>query len=262
MGYKMTFRALCLFLFFATSGITAANNAVETCSLTMGWEPWKPFQYLDDHAALTGFDIELIKAIVTDMNCELDFKQVNWARGIVEVRSGELDMLPHADFTEERSQWAYFSNAYRDVSQVLYVKPGTAKRYPFKNLTDIIDSEFRLGVGRGVFIGDKFEELMLNPEFKKHIIYIPTDEMQQYQMLHADRIDGYVRTTTAIDSLRDILHDELSLEIHPLPILTSKQHFLFSQQSVKSEFVNRFNASLEEIVKTGIYDELKTRFLK
>lgn len=236
--------------------------STEDCSMTMGWEQWKPFQYQDEDSRLTGFDIELVRTILTDLGCQLNFKEINWARGIVETRSGKLDMLPHADYADDRAEWAYFSEPYREVSQVLYVKPGDSGRYPFKKPADIMSSDFVLGVGRGVFIGDKFAELMTDAEFNEHIVYIPTDEMQQYRMLHAGRIDGYVRSATAMESLRELIGDELRLEIHPLPILTSRQHFLFSKKSVNQYFVDRFNASLNKLIESGIYSDLESQFLQ
>lgn len=256
---------LCLLMLSGSlfaSGLAAANTPAENCSMTMGWEQWKPFQYRGDESTLTGFDIELVRTILNDLGCQLNFKEINWARGIVETRSGKMDMLPHADYADDRAEWAYFSEPYREVSQVLYVKPGGSDMYPFKKPADIMRSDFRMGVGRGVFIGDRFAELMTDAEFSKHIVYIPTDEMQQYKMLHAGRIDGYVRAATAMKSLQELLGEELRLEIHPLPILTSRQHFLFSKQSVNQDFVDRFNASLNKVIESGTYADLESRFLQ
>lgn len=262
MRNKPVISLLMLLGCLSVSGFAAANTNTDDCSMTMGWEQWKPFQYRDDESILTGFDIELVRAVFTDLGCRLDFKEINWARGIVETRSGEMDVLPHADYTDERADWAYFSDAYREVSQVLFVKPGGSQMYPFKEPSDIMGSDFRMGVGRGVYIGEEFAELMADAEFMKHIVHIPTDEMQQYKMLHAGRVDGYVRTATAMKSLQELLGEELRLEIHPLPILTSRQHFLFGKKSVSKHFVDRFNASLEKIIETGIYADLESRFLQ
>jgi len=240
----------------------ADEKTATACTLTMGWEPWEPYQYIDAKNQLTGFDIELISNVFEDMSCTVVFKEINWARGIVEVRSGKLDLLPHADYTEQRAQWAHFSDSYRDASQVIYVKKGSSERYPLASLEDIVQIDFRLGVGRGVFIGDEFIRLMKNPEFKKHIYYLPTDELQQYQMLQADRIDGYVRSITAMDSLRAKLGHSLNLEIHPLPMLTSKQHVMFSKKSVSKAIVENFNSSLQNIVSYGIYKDIESRFIR
>lgn len=256
-AYQWTFIALWGLL--CGTAIAAEDNISE-CSLTLGWEPWEPYQYIDKKDQLVGFDIDLISAITSDMGCTLDFKEIVWARGLVEVQSGTIDMMAHADYTDERNTWAHYTVPYRDSSQVLYVKNGDAEKYPMSSLKDAISTGFKIGVGRGVYLGEQFENYLTIPEFKKQIYYIPTVEIQQYNILQAGHVDGYIRSITAIDSLRRTLGDKLNLEIHPLPIRTSKQHVIFSRKTVDRKLVDKFNSSLDNIVQSGRYKEIEDRY--
>ena len=244
-----------------TGKIHAASDSTTECELVMGWEPWEPYQYLDNNNQLVGFDIDLITTITSGMGCTLKFKELVWARGLVEIESGIIDMLAHADYTDERNTWVHYSKPYRDSSQVLYVKKGDAKKFPVSSLKEALSSGFRLGVGRGVYAGEELEQCLANSKYKKHVFYIPTVEIQQYNILQAGHIDGYIRSITAIDSLRETIGDELNLEIHPLPIHTSKQHVIFSRKSVDRKLVEQFNSSLDNVVKTGLYNTIEDRYL-
>lgn len=249
-------------LFWLASSLCIAAQANNDCVLTMGWEPWKPYQFVDDSGELTGYDIDLVKAVVEDMDCTLRLKQINWARGVIETKSGSLDMMAHADFTEERNTWALFSDPYRDNSIVLYVRKGESEHYPFASLQDIVGSDFRLGAGRGVYLGDAFEELLSDEAFRKQVFYIDTDEMQQYRVLKAKRVDGFLRSKTALDNLRKALGEDADIEIHPLPIFTSKQHVMFSRKNITQTLVDRFNASLTQIRSTGVYADIEAKYFE
>lgn len=243
------------------TGTDSTTKAASGCELTMGWEPWEPYQYIDENNQLVGFDIDLINAIASAMGCTVRFKELVWARGLVETEAGVIDMLAHADYTDERNTWAHYSEPYRDSSQVLYVRKGESDKYPITSLKDAAKSGFRIGVGRGVYSGEDLESCLTTPELKKQIYYIPTVEIQQYNILQAGHIDGYIRSITAIDSLRNTLGEDLNLEIHPLPILTSKQHVIFSRKSVDRALVEEFNQSLNLIIERGVYDEIENRYL-
>ena len=149
----------------------------------MGWEPWYPYQYVDENNKLTGFDVDFIGAISEQMDCKVEYQEVNWARGLVDIEHGNLDLIANANFTEERSVWAHYSDPYRDSSIVMYIRKGEAELYPFKSLIDIAGTEFVLGVGRGVVYSDEFTELLANPQFSDRLQIIPTSDIQQYLSL-------------------------------------------------------------------------------
>ena len=86
-----------------TGKIHAASDSTTECELVMGWEPWEPYQYLDNNNQLVGFDIDLITTITSGMGCTLKFKELVWARGLVVIESCIIDMLAHADYTDERN---------------------------------------------------------------------------------------------------------------------------------------------------------------
>ncbi|MBX2868822.1 MAG: transporter substrate-binding domain-containing protein [Acidiferrobacterales bacterium] len=239
---------------------THSLYADDDCNLVVGWEPWHPYQYIDDSGELTGFDIEVLAAIAELTQCTFDFKQINWARGIVEVESGILDVLMAANITPERSQWAYFSDHYLSSTVVLFVRPGESSQYPFKSMRDIANFDFRLGVGRGVIYNDEFAELIKVPEFEKRLVYIPTAEMQQYQMLQTQRVDGYLRSITTLGSLPEVLGSDLKLEIHPLPVQSSRLHIMFSKNSVNEETVMRINNGLRSLREDGTLDSFLKKY--
>jgi len=260
-GRKWSNLLLCIVIYaFLTPSAGAADT--QPCVMKMGWDLWPPYQYIDESGKLTGFDIDFISAIGKLMDCEVVYQEVNWARGLVDLENGNLDLIPNANFTEERSVWAHYSEPYRDSSIVMYIRKGELELYPYQSLKDIAGTEFRLGVGRGVVYSDEFSMLQKNPEFRERLQYIPTSEMQQYEMLQAGRIYGILRSITALKSLHDSFGQGFNLEIHPMPVVSARQHVIFSKKSVSAEKVERFNESLRTIQKNGLLDRLAANYFQ
>lgn len=237
-----------------------AEQVADECTLIMGWEPWHPYQFIDTQGVLTGFDIEFVEAIASSIDCIVDYHEVNWARGLVDLKNGRLDLITNANFTEERSTWAHYSDPYRDSSIVIFMRKGESKLYPLESLLDMVGTNFRLGIGRGVIYSKELTELSEQTEFNRHLVYIPTSEMQQYQMLQTSRIDGFLRSVTAMESLQKMVGSEINLEIHPLIIGDAKLHIILSKKSVSTELYIRFNQGFHSIMNNGVLDSLIAKY--
>lgn len=99
----------------------------ELGSLTVGLEvPFEPFEYEVD-GALTGFDVDLIRAIAEEINLKAQFVSTDFDRLVEAVASGELDAAASAmRITEEREQRVDFVGPYYVANQVLIVNAGLA----------------------------------------------------------------------------------------------------------------------------------------
>ncbi|WP_108650575.1 substrate-binding periplasmic protein [Dongshaea marina] len=253
---RVGFRRLTVFLGALVLLIGSGTGwAGARCVLNMGWEP---YQYQED-SHLTGFDIELMRLAATDMGCELKLHQRPWQRGIHEARVGVQDLVAGASMTEERQRWFYYSAPYRTETMALFVMKGTSDLYSFSQLRDIVDSQFRLGINRGVYYGKAFEkarqELIDNGRLSVY-----NTEQQKYKMFMSGRIDGFLGGQASIKALvKNYLDD---VEIYPLKITTSDQYILFSKVSTTPGQVARFNQSLAKLKRSGAYQKLVERFLQ
>ncbi|MBF0118200.1 MAG: amino acid ABC transporter substrate-binding protein [Desulfobacterales bacterium] len=229
--------------------------------LTMGWEPWDPYQYEDEKKEVKGLDIELIDAIVKNMHCELVLKQMPWKRELNEVKDGNIDLAAGASKTPEREEFAYFSAPYRTESAVMFVRKGEANKYNFLKLEDIMESSFSLGVVNGYYYGEKYTELIKNSNFNKKLDIVANDSFN-FKKLMVNRIDGFlVDKISGIARLRkEGILDKV--EMHSLPIYSSEICVMFSKKSTKPEEVTAFNKSLDELKANGTYDKILNKYLR
>jgi len=225
----------------------------------IGWEPWKPYQFKNEQRELTGLDVELGKAIIHKMNCTTKYIKLPWLRQLAYVRQGTIDMVAGASKTSERQVYAYFSNFYRNESNVIFVLKGTTKKYPFKHLSEIKNTRFHLGITNGYHYGETFAELMKDATFKKHIQGVPSDNVNIKKTLR-NRVHGFIGDIYAgIAALKkEGVRDQF--EIHPVPVSSSTIHMMFSKKSCTQKDVDLFNIALKQLKENGHLESIFRKY--
>jgi len=241
----------------------ALNVALaQECKLNVGWDSWKPYQYINENNELKGFDIELITAVLNNMGCKLNLDQMPWKRLLREVKNGRIDIAAGVTITAERKQWGYFSKHYREETRVLFVLAESFEKYKLNSLKDIIDSDFQLGVNRGAHNGEYFETLMNDPKFRKHVQFVTSEEQNIKKLRAKNRTNGFIGDLISGKILlrENNMLDEVS--IYPMNIYSTDIYFLFSKKTLNKEFVERFNYSLALLKKNGVYETISQKYFQ
>jgi polar amino acid transport system substrate-binding protein len=100
--------------------------------------PYAPFEFNDRASGdqLTGFDVELVRALATHLALSTDFKTTPFDAIIPSLAAGNCDMVASATtITDERKQKVAFTQAYFDADQSLLIRSGDKDRY--KQLADL-----------------------------------------------------------------------------------------------------------------------------
>ncbi len=238
----------------------AFSDEKQQVTLNVSWEPWRPFLFKTDDDSLSGLDIEVLEAVAEDGGYKLVYHYIPWKRAVSYIKSGKIDVATSASITVERSQFAWFSDAYRHESAVIFVRKGEADNYPIHSLSDIVELKFNLGATRGFYYGGAFERLMKYPDFKKNIDIV-TAESENYKKLLKKRIDGFLADPySGSEGLRQqrLLYQ---VEIHPYTVYQDKCHFMFSKKTVPFSLVAKFNKSLQKLKDNGVVENILNNYL-
>jgi polar amino acid transport system substrate-binding protein len=120
--------------------ITRFANAAEQ-TLKSGWYPWYPFQYVEYEGTvekLKGLDVHLIHSTFLKAGYKVKYDRVDWKRHQKDVETGQRDIAAGLFKTPEREKYAYFSKAYRKEYNVIYVRRGEARKYPFSGVDELL----------------------------------------------------------------------------------------------------------------------------
>ena len=166
------------------------DNHEPSCLLKVGWGEWPPYQTMI--AGLPGgLQMELIKNIAKESNCQLSFIQQSFDKNQQGIRNGDIDMTLDISVTPERSEYGYFSIAYRDEVLALYVRPKDQISCRAQKLESILTNGFRLGLITNIYYGDLVDKLQNNPKVNQYILYAKVNETH-YAHLGKYEIDWFV----------------------------------------------------------------------
>ena len=107
-----------------TAACVSLSSAGDWKQIKIGTEgAYPPWNYIDVHGKLVGFEIELIRDLCARMNAECEIVTHEW-RGIIEgLNQGKYDAIMAAmSITEPRKEKVIFSRSYADTPNVFVVR--------------------------------------------------------------------------------------------------------------------------------------------
>ncbi len=229
------------------------------CKLTLGWDPWEPYQYLTPDDKVQGLEIDLITAMADQVGCQVDFVQHDWMHLLQGIKDGSIDMLGGASETEQRKSFAYFSAPYRHESFVLYVRSSDVEKYNSQTLTQLLDNQFRVGVTEDYIYGDQVSDIQDEEKYQPLIVTVPITEVNYYNLIQ-NNIDGFLEDPFVAGYT--IKRKGLSSQINATDIEVNSGYvsIMFSKASVKPETVEQFNQALESIKASGEYQKILDKY--
>lgn len=231
------------------------------CSKTVRWYDDQPYSFRGPDGKITGFDVDLMRESLRRTGCTAVFVQMPWARALVELEAGRLDVLSGSFRSKAREAFAHFSIPALQSHNVLYLGSKARAKYRLTSLDDIIGTGFRLGVQRGVSYGAAFEALKANPLFPANWVPV-TIRRHAWKMMELGRIDGMIADeATATLELQQL---GLTVTVKPSAVIvsTSTSMVAFSKRTVPRQFVTSFNKALQSMMADGEYRKIRNRYLR
>ncbi len=230
------------------------------CVKTLRWYDDAPYSFEGADGQPQGSNPELISAALKAMGCEAKFVEMPWARALLELKAGRLDLLPGALRSPEREQYAYFSRPINRSPNVLFISSKAATRYRLKSLADIVGTRFRLGAQIGVAYGLEYDRLVKTPEFLGNVTPM-TSRRSAWRMLELDRIDGII--ADEVSALVELRQEGLMDLVVKSEIVISNAPAMvaLSRASTTPEFLARFDKALDKLISDGSYKAIMDRHM-
>lgn len=237
----------------------AATVTPPGCTITMGWDPWEPYQYLDQDGKVRGLDIEIVSAIARAAGCTLKLVEGEWATLLVKLKDGEVDLLTGATRTESREGFAYFSDPYREEAFALYLRSEEAAGYAKRNLEQLLKEGFRVGVTLEYVYGDKISSLQDDPRYERQFDGVLVGEVNYAKLLNME-IDGFLEDPIVANAIMRRKGLKEDIKAHPDIVKSGEVCLMLSRASVEAETVQRLNDGLAKIKQDGTYGEILAKY--
>ncbi len=116
----------------SVAGATTVAEVRKKGVLVLGTDPtFVPFEFKNKTGQITGFDIDIARAVAKDLGVRLQIRAVGFGALMPQsVTSGRVDMAMSAiTITAERAKVVAFSNPYYRSAQVFIVKGGNPGKF-------------------------------------------------------------------------------------------------------------------------------------
>jgi len=234
---------LCLAM-LAGCGPAASPPAVAACELTVGWDPWEPYQYQAADGTLRGLDVDVVALLARDAGCTLRFQRGNWLDLLRQLRDGSVHVLLAATAVPERRDYARFSAPYRSESFALYVRSDDLAVLGPHDLAGLAATGRRIGYTEGYYYGAGVERIASAPATRAQLLPAPVVETN-YARLMDGSIDALLDDPFVATAVLRRKGWSGRIARHPQRLEAGEVCLMFSRRAVRQDVVRRFDAALQ-----------------
>jgi len=241
--------------------IALLAQSASACELNVRWNEDAPYTFFADDK-VQGIDADTIDAVLSKLGCQSKYVEAPWARALLMLEQGKVDIVSGAFKTPEREKFAYFSKVPSDSNNLLFLRAADKETWRLEKLTELTTSSFKLGAQIDVHYGPDYETLIASPEFKDNLVF-QSNRKSLWKMLSLGRIDGLI--ADEITGKLEIKELGLKQDIYMTDIIVSTEpaFIMFSKHSpsINADFLERFDKAYLELVESGGVEAIKSRYL-
>lgn len=248
-------RLCCLFFLLSigwASDLYSASDASEindgrVLRVTAGSDRnYPPYEFTDDSGRLTGFNIELLKAVAAVTQMDVRFVADSWNNVRKALDSGRLDIASGMFYNDDRARQFNFSLPHSMVYYSLFV----TKDSFVKKIEDT--------AGKSIIVieGDIMHDYALSLGFKKDIV-IAAHTLKAVEFLSEGRYEAAL--LPKVQTLH-ILSASKIRNIKPAGPLMLPQEYCFAVQKDLTQVHARLDEGLKILKTSGEYQALKKKW--
>ncbi len=242
-------------------------DSIKKNHLVSGWYLWEPYQFnkiTPGGVVLTGLDVQLLKKMTDKIGIVIDSEKVDWKEHQRLLKEGKLDMAAAATYTDERAEYAYFSNPYRFEENSLFILRDSGKTLDFNSLSELFAQirlqNFNLGVTDGFAYVDPEINMFINDSINQDIVRSYENDIEALRALVNGEIDGFISdrivgAAVVLDNKANSLVKELALQAKT-PV-----HLMFSKKTISPGLVDKFNQEIKDFIGSYEYKNIIKSYL-
>jgi len=202
---------------------------------------------------LGGLSVELLDLLLREVNCQAKFVLMPWKRSLLEVKSGNINLIMNANYTAERAIYLHYlwTQTYETGALI------TKKEVDFRinSLEDMKKIPGYIGLTLGADGGPAFTEKYNADSDFRALFFMVAIGKNIMEMVNLDRIGGGI---ISLEAMR--YHQKQSrytdMLIHPLRVDRNATFLGLSKKSVSTELLIRFHEANARVIANGGYHDV------
>ncbi|WP_343817130.1 substrate-binding periplasmic protein [Colwellia asteriadis] len=219
-----------------------------SCELTVRLENYAPESQKNSNNKWSGVDIDLTKVLLTKAQCQFSVVEISWARALVMLADGDIDLMVNVSKTPIREELFYFIGPIRN--EVIVLATNESANFSLNQISDITQLNKPIAIQRNAYYGEDIERLLADKQHQQHFIHV-TDNKTKLKLLKRGRISGFLEAKRNI--INGVTSDEdfegvwfQPLEFHSTPI-----YFALSKKSVTPSLKSRVENAFQQLKNQG-----------
>lgn len=230
------------------------EGAEEAKVFIVGTEPtFPPFEFTDEETGeITGFDIDLIKAIAEDQGFEVEVQNLGFDGLIMAVQSGSIDIIASGmTITEEREGNVDFSTPYINAGLALAVLEGNDE---IAGADDLEGKKVAVQIGT---TGASKAQELYDEGIIKEIVTLNTVDVVMMELINGN-VDAVINDLPVTQAYMSKQEGQIKLVGEPL----NSEAYGFAVQEGNAELIEMINQGLQNVIDNGTYDTIQAKYFQ
>lgn len=214
-----------------------------------------PMGFRNEKNKLTGFDVDLAKAVFKKLGRKVSFQTIDWSMKETELQNGAIDLIWNGySKTPDRAKQVAFSKPYLENQQVLVVRKDSG----IQNISEMKDK--MLGLQEGSSGYDVFES---EPNLLKHLVknhegILYSSFNEGFLDLKVKRIDGLLMDSVYATYYLHKMKASQLFNIIQTPY--EKENFAIGARKNEKTLLKQINTTIEELKKEGTFQKIEEKW--
>lgn len=247
------------FVFALFGWLLAGACWAEGCELRVRWAEDPPY-FVATGGRVEGLMTEVLTETLARMGCRPIWVELPWARALLEMQEGHIDVVAGALRRPDREAYAHFVDARFESRNRLFVRAADAARLgDATTLAGALEHGLKLGVQIGVVYGTEYSELMHKPALRQRFTQSAT-RRSLWQMLDLNRVDGVL--ASEFSAQWELNQLGLAGRVVPSAVALASEptYVMLSRHSVTAAQVEQFREASAAMDRDGTLRRLTARY--
>lgn len=234
-----------------------AAESIPACSrpVKVAISPIGRSMMVSSNGTVTGIVRDFLELVSQRSGCTFEYLVVPRARAFLMLETGEIDVVPSVNRTDQRDQWGKFVHLYNNRAMLIALKgvqPTT--------LAQLLDGTMTIGVVRGYDYGPAYMALLGDPRMQSRISVVRDPETCA-RMLAIGRMDAVLMAPSAFVEAAEslgITDKVIVTAIAGLPFVPTGLYF--AQRRLDAMAQVKLQGAIDALAKRGEYAHLLEKY--
>lgn len=240
-------------------GILLCSAAAQACVLRMAAEIDFPPHLILKEQGWQGQSVELLQLLADEVGCELQFINSPWLRSLAQIKSGELDLVSHLSYSDERKSDFAFIGPHHIESIWLIGDPNKLPELSrLEELSQKVDLG-RIAELNGAYYGEDFAALKQQPFFARQLVSISSIQ-DKLLLLEAGRVNAILEDLSVLEYWQRNRYKNAN-KYQPLVLVyQSPVYFGFSKKTLSKPMLVKLQQAWQRLYERGAIEQIVRRY--